>query len=307
MPNTAFCRLVLVATVLAFALPLTTSAQAGFHVGPDLSILETAPASVTAGQMVTFTVNVFNAGTTPVADASFHFSLPHNVSLEPTPVMPFGPWSCGGYWYGGLSYGNFGCFYHGAAVPPGGTFPSWYVTVQAATSGPFHVCSDVSIPVGPHDVNHINDQSCINGTVQPKPKSDLSVSVTGPGSVVSGLGANFAITVHNGGPSPVNAQSGITVTDMLPTSAVTGPVITVALGWNCTTAGLTVNCSYTGGAVSSGSNLPQIIIRTKAGVTGSHHNCATVAMTAGDDTVPGNNHGCVDFEVRLAQTGNSHM
>jgi uncharacterized repeat protein (TIGR01451 family) len=74
---------------------------------------------------------------------------------------------------------------------------------------------------------------------------DVAIRKVGGGVLTAGQTATFTLSGFNTGPSPVDASSGVVVTDILPGN-FGGPVAASGTNWNCSVAGLVVTCAYVG-------------------------------------------------------------
>ncbi len=91
-------------------------------------------------------------------------------------------------------------------------------------------------------------------------QSDLTVSQTGPGSVVAGATLTYSMTVTNGGPA---AATLVTATDVLPSGVAFVPAGSTP---GCVDNGGTVSCAL--GTLASGATTPVLIVaRTSAAGT----------------------------------------
>ena len=125
---------------------------------------------------------------------------------------------------------------------------------------------------------------------------DVGITKTVRGPVVSGQTATFTLSPYNVGPSPVNAGSGVTLTDTL-SAGFTGPVTASGGGWSCQVMGVTINCVYVGGPVGPGGAMGTITVTAK--VDGRVFvNCAEIGVKIGRDVNLANNRSCVEGPVK---------
>ena len=130
---------------------------------------------------------------------------------------------------------------------------------------------------------------------------NVGIDKKGPGPVAAGQSAMFGLYPYNVGPSPVDASTGVTVTDTLPAS-FTPPLSYTANGWSCATAGLTLTCHYTGGTVGAGQSLPPITVSAIARTQGGYSNCADVTIKP-KDANGRNDRSCIDGVVTPPKDG----
>lgn len=106
------------------------------------------------------------------------------------------------------------------------------------------------------------------------PAADRAISMTLQNPLQPSQISNYIIKVSNNGPLAEGGPT--TVVDVLPSSLIF--VSASGTGWNCSIAGQTLTCSYTG-TMASGATLPSITLRvtTAAAATGLINNSATVS------------------------------
>ncbi|HKR66692.1 MAG TPA: hypothetical protein VJZ00_23395, partial [Thermoanaerobaculia bacterium] len=106
--------------------------------------------------------------------------------------------------------------------------------------------------------------------------ADLSVTKTGPASVVSGGAISYTIVVNN---ASADSATSVTVTDTLP-AGHTG-ISASGTGWTCTVVGDTVTCALAT-ALATGNSTPITINANAPTSTGPITNIATVSSSSTD-------------------------
>ena len=267
----------------------------------DVGIRKTGPGPLSVGQTGTFTLGMINIGPSPVSAASgvvVTDILPSNFT---TPVTASG----GPNWTCTVTGLTVECHYVGPAVGPGQPLPPITITAVASKPGEDKNCARIGLTAGP-DVKPADNDSCIPVIITPGGKYDVAITKTGPGPLTVGQSGTFTLKPFNNGPSPVNAASGVTVTDTLPLN-FSLPVSIVAPGWTCNTSGpspTSVSCTYNGPAIGPNSPQPPIAITAASVSAGGYMNCADIALAAGADTSLANNHGCVEGGVQTVKQYN---
>lgn len=238
--------------------------------GADLSIVKTAPAILTAGQVATYTLVVRNAG--PGSAESVVISDPLPAGLEFIDAVGTG-WSCT------EEVGTVTCdrpaLAAGASAPP----ITLTVAVPEAAGPATAVVNTATVASDTPDPNPGDNTST---TSTPRAASaDLSITKTHEGDVVPGAPITYAIAVRNAGPS---VATGITVTDQLP--AALSFVSASGEDWTCTSA---VTCVFTG-SLSPGQSAPAITLVADVLATAGDAVANTATVGGNEpDPVPGNN------------------
>lgn len=231
-------------------------------VAADLSISKSDnPDPVVAGQTLTYTITVINAGPSDAANLAVTDTLPAGVAF----VSASGTdWSCG------HSGGVVTCTRASLAV---GSAPdiTITVTVDAGTSGP--LSNNVSVTSDTHDPD-TEDNSASESTAV-STSADLSITKTDSvDPVVAGNNLTYTITVSNAGPSDA---ANVVVTDTLPA----GVTFVSSTGCTESAAGGVPTCSL--GTVSAGGNKQYTVtVTVNAGTTGTITNSVSAASDTSD-------------------------
>lgn len=108
------------------------------------------------------------------------------------------------------------CSYFGPPVPAGGLMQPLTITAIAKGTGGYVNCASINVKAG-QDVRPRDNRGCVGGEIKPGEKGyDVGIRKTGPGPLMVGQTGTFTLNMINTGPSPVNAASGVAVTDILP-------------------------------------------------------------------------------------------
>jgi large repetitive protein len=162
----------------------------------DLGVTKTGPASIVAGQPITYSMVVTNAGPSSAAGVTLADPTPAGLTFVSSTCGPF-PCSLGT-----LAAGGVAAVSATYAVPPGYQAPDVIVntaTVSASTSDP----------------NPANNTA--SASTAESEQADVQVTKTGPASAIRGNQVTYTITVTNAGPS---TAAGVTLTDPTPPGLV---------------------------------------------------------------------------------------
>jgi uncharacterized repeat protein (TIGR01451 family) len=248
-----------------------------------------SPNPVTAGNNITFTDTVSNAGPATPLNPVFSSSVPANttfVSLAipagvTCPTIP----AVGGTGAISCCAGAGGVCTVGVAFPAGTSEPlPLVVKVNAGTASGTIITNTSSIAPTLNDVNPANNSSSASTVVGAPTQADVAIVKTAaPEPVDQGTNLTYTLQVSNNGPG---VAQGVAVSDPLPTQ-VTFVSVSSTQG-TCSQAGGTVSCSI--GTMSVG-GLVIITINTTASTFSSSttaSNTATVTSTTSDPN-PANN------------------
>jgi large repetitive protein len=267
----------------------TASVSSGVNVDADLSVVKAGPATVTAGDDITWTLTVTNNGpsddpaTITVVDV-----LPAEVVYDAPVGDPTGEWAC--VHDGATSGGTLTCTNPNGLV----TDETHVLTVNAGVlpdAGPAASSNAVSVSSPTTDTNPDNNNSTAPFTIV----DDVNVSVTkttvGADPVRAGETTSFRIDVTNDGPSTAD---NVVVTDTV-ASGMTIVSFAAPAGWTCDTGAAV--CST---AELAPSTTAQIVVNVTVAASvldgDTLTNTATVSTTSpGDD--PGDNSDSADVDV----------
>ena len=161
----------------------------------DLSVTKTGPATVVAGDDITYTITVQNAGPSAAADVQFEDLFPADLTF----VSTTGPCTA--------SPCSLGTLAAGATVSTQITF-TVPATYSAAT-----VANTARVSSSTVDPNESNNSSTTTATVNRNADVEIFKRLPPETSVLLGEDATFFVIVTNHGPAPA---TGIVVKDLLP-------------------------------------------------------------------------------------------
>ncbi|MEA2237452.1 MAG: hypothetical protein QOC81_2176 [Thermoanaerobaculia bacterium] len=181
----------------AYILTATVTAQSADLDADTLS----GPASVNAGQPLSYTINVGNNGPDPVSGTI--------TVVDTLPAGVTGATGGGVNWTCGLpSGGTITC----TAPGPLGVaqLPTLTFSMTAPANGGL-ITDSVTVSSGTNDPSPSNNSKSVNTNVIAQ--ADLSIGKTGPAGLTSGQNITYTVSVTNNGPS---ASAGVVVTDVTP-------------------------------------------------------------------------------------------
>ena len=251
---------------------------------PNGSVGETAnlvvgivdsPDPVVAGQPITYTVSVNNAGPNAATNVILNVTLPSGLKLQPGSLGTFSQ-------IGATVIGSIG------TIAAGATATAQIVVVPSLVGT---LTSSVKVSSDQQDTDAANNTANVSTTVNPA--ADLSIQMVSSGGPVNvGGGVAYTIIVTNQGPSPATA---VQITDALPPSLSFGffsggPAGTQAgnvLTWNLgtMTVGQTIAVSFIVGADAQGTftNSAQVSSATPDGVLSNNTVSAQIVVVPTSD------------------------
>ena len=268
-PGTVLTNTATVSSAAADPVPANNTATATADTGPrssSVTLTKTSPASMTAGETVTYTITATNAGpsdaTVVVATDTLDPRLSFVSSTPPGCTASAGVVTC-----------------------PLGTVPAGASRSVTLT---LLVASDT--PAGTIIANGATATSPDQPNIPPAPltpgppvqtSADLAVTKTGPGTVTAGATIDYTITLTNNGPSDV--LGGLTEFDTLPA----GVELVSTSGAPC--AGVPLHCDL-GNLPAGGVVTITVTVRLAPNVaTGtSHTNTVTVSSPTPDPDTANN-------------------
>ena len=260
----------------------------------DLSLTKTAaPATLVAGQPVTWTLVVTNDG--PSTARAVHLDDPLPDGLESATAAVSGGGSCA------VAAGVATC-----ELPELPAGASRTITIAGRVSASFtagSITNAASVAATTPDPDLTDNASAITSAVAAR--ADLQVDKTGPATVVAGDRISWTVVVTNAGPSDAQAAALVdTLPDNLVDPAASGP------GGPCPVTAGEVRCAL--GVVGAGTTATVTVTATvdPASTAAELVNTAR-ALTTTTDPVPGNNSAtsastvtrAADVEVVKALTG----
>jgi uncharacterized repeat protein (TIGR01451 family) len=236
------------------------------------------PTTIDPAAISVLTITVNNANAAAITVTSLTDSFPAGVTASATPNTST---TCGG---GSVTSTATSVSLTGGTVPASGSC-SFSIDTTASTPGASFVNT---IPAGALTTSAGSNAVAASATLSVRPEADLSLTKTGPATVVNGGAISYTVVISNAGPQAAN---GAQFSDSVP-AAITG------VGASCGGA--------TGGAVCgavavAGNNVTSTVTTLPAGATltitvtgtapqsGTFTNIARVVTPAGveDPTDPG--------------------
>ena len=233
----------------------TSSTISAVITSADVSITKTGPATVTAGQNITYTIQVANNGPSNAAGVSVSDTAPPGLTFVSNSGACTTAFPCS---LGTLNSGQTATItatYSTSASTPNGSSATNTATVSSTTI----------------DSNPGNNSSSTTATVTAS--ADVSIVKTGPTTITYGTNTNYQIVVTNAGPNPATS---VTVTDVIPGNESFVSVTTSQGSCSGTT---TVTCNL--GTLNSGGTVTiGLVVKINSGATAS--NTATVTSATPD-------------------------
>jgi uncharacterized repeat protein (TIGR01451 family) len=247
----------------------------------DLSITKTGPASVTAGEQFNYTLSVSNAGPDAAPAVTVTDSLPPGVS----DVSATGTgWNCS-------VTTTVTCTLAASLAAGPAAAPSITISVRAPATATT-LSNSASVSSAAPDLVSSNNTSTWQTSVLPlvpPPSADLSIIVTGPGSVNASAPFAYTLSVNNAGP---DAASSVSVSDTLPAGVTL--VSASGNGWSCSGT-TTVSCTRAGLATGAAPNITISVTAPAQG--GQISNSASVSSTTPDPNTANNTSAAVQTTV----------
>lgn len=238
----------------------------------DLGVTKNGPPTVTAGNDVTYTVAINNAGPSDAVSVSLTDTLPANLTFVSATQTSGPTFNCTGTstitctiaTFAANSSATFDFVAHVASSTPSGTSIANTATVTSATFDP-------------------SSPNTSTTTATTATSADVSVTKTGPAAVAPGTDITYNVTVANTGPSDA---ANVSLTDTAPTGT-TFVSVTQTSGptFNCT-GGATTTCTIASLAANASATF-QFVMHVDPTTTGTISNTANVTSTTADPT-PGN-------------------
>jgi uncharacterized repeat protein (TIGR01451 family) len=246
----------------------------------DLSVTKTGPATVGAGNNITYTVTVMNGGPNDAQSVTLSDALPPGTTFV-SEAQTAGPaFTCTNPAVGGT--GAVSCTLTTLANGASATFTIVY-KVGASVSNGTTITNTANVTSTTPDPNSANNTSSSTSTVTNS--ADVSVTKTGPATINAGNNITYTVSVMNSGPN--DAQS-VTLTDALPAGTTfVSETQTSGPAFNCTNpaVGGTGSVSCTLATLANGASASFTIVY-KVGATVANGstitNTATVSSTTND-------------------------
>jgi len=258
----------------------------------DISVTDTAsPNPVSAGQNITYSQTVTNAG--PAAAAST-ITLTEALPTNTTFVSLTGPagWTC-------TSAAPYTCSIASLAANSTANF-TFVVTVNTTVTSGSTITDTASVTCLASDPNCANNSA--TASVYVGNSADLSITnIASPVPVQAGNNITYTQVVTNAGPS---AASATTLTENTPANT-TFQSITIPSGWSCTypTVGGTgaINCTNSSFAVGSANFTIAVAVASSTTAGTAINDTATVSSTTADPNSANNTATAADVVALSTQ------
>lgn len=242
----------------------------------DLSVTKSGPATVTAGENVTYTITVTNDGPTDASSVSLTDSLPPELTFVSMTQTSGPTFNCSGTT----------CTIATLPLDATATF-SLVAQVASSLTGASPVSNTANVSAATGDPVSPNNMSMTSAAVTRN--ADMSAMKSGPPTVIAGTNITYTVTVRNDGPSDAFDAS---MSDTLPpgttfvsSEQTSGPVFTCVEPPVGGTG--TITCSIPS-LVADAPAVFSIVLNVSPGTTGSITNPASAGSTTAD-LMPGNN------------------
>jgi uncharacterized repeat protein (TIGR01451 family) len=272
----------------------------------DLSVTNVAtPVPVQAGNNITYTQVVTNAGPSTATSASFTEMTPANTTFQSI-TSPAG-WTCITPAVNGT--GSITC--NDPSFAPGSGSFTLAVKVNAGTAAGTAVNDTVSVSSSTTDPNSANNSATAADVVALATQADLVVTnAAAPGSVSAGSNVTYTQTVTNNGPAA--ATTGMTFTQTTPPNT-TFQSITPPAGWTCGTVPAvggtgTITCTDGGSLAVGSANTASftLVLQVTAGTPSGTNITDTATATAGN-VVPSITTNAASATVVVANANSADM
>ncbi|HEY0160209.1 MAG TPA: hypothetical protein VGF28_23185 [Thermoanaerobaculia bacterium] len=243
-------------------------ASTGFLVtSVDVSVTKSGPASVFAGENVTYSIVVANTSANPAFTIQLSDTIPDGATFVSLTQQNGPPASCTQQEEG--SIGTITC-YLGLGSNQSATFR----LVVNAGAGTTLLTNTATVRSEEFDVDLSDNEDSVDTTVVPS--ADLSVSKSGPASRAAGELITYTISAANGGPS--DAEN-VTLSDLIPAQTTfvsfdqtSGPAFTCDDTVSCTIATLAASETATF----------ELVVRSDPGASGTVENTASISSATHD-------------------------
>ncbi len=240
----------------------------------DLSVTNTpSPVPVQAGNNITYTQVVNNAGPSTASSVTLTETAPANTTF----VSLTGPagWTC--------TPATLTCTNPSLAASTPATI-TYVVTVTAGTAAGTAINETASVSSAVSDPNTANNSVTAADVVATATQSDLvATNSASPTSVAPGSNVTYTQGVTNNGPAATN--TGMTLTETTPPNT-TFQSITTPAGWSCVTPSVggtgTITCTDSGSLGSNASASFSLVLQVISGAPSGTNITDTVTASAGN-------------------------
>lgn len=248
--------------------PNNNSSNAQTTVTTQFDIVPTknGPATIIAGNDITYTISVTNNGPSDAQNVSFTDATPASTTF--VSLVQAAGWSCTKPAAGGT--GTITCSTATLAV---GATANFTLTLHVASSAGNGTTISNSVNLQPPDANASNNFVTSNAVVSHS--NDLAITKNGPATVSAGGNISYTIAASNNGPSDA---SQVSITDSTPANTTFSSIV-VPAGWSCTTpavgSGGAITCTISNWTAGASANFT-----LNLAVSPSAPNASTIANTA---------------------------
>ncbi|MFN8168623.1 MAG: hypothetical protein U0S36_07540 [Candidatus Nanopelagicales bacterium] len=247
----------------------TASSTATVTASADLSITKAGPPTVDASGTVTYTLVVRNAGPSDAASVVVTDTLPAGVAFGSATGSG---WTC-------TATGDVSVSCALPSLAAGATASTITVVVTAPAQGG-SLTNTATVSSATADPDLANNTSSVTTGVGAL--ADLSITKSGPATVVAGGSVAYLLAVANAGPSDA---ADVTVTDTLPAGLVL--VSATGSGWSCAAVASTVTCTRP--SLATGTSAPLVtVVATAPDQPATLVNTAAVTSTTADPDTSNN-------------------
>jgi uncharacterized repeat protein (TIGR01451 family) len=252
----------------------------------DVQVTKSGPATVVAGQDLTYTITLSNGGTDAATNTTITDVLPAGTTFVSLTQNAGGS----GFTTTTPAVGSGGTITISNPSLAVGQVATYTLVVRVPSNfTPGTLNNTASATSLTPDINTANNTSMVSTTVLTQ--ADLSVSKTGPASVIPGQTATYTITFSNTGPS--DAQT-VSITDALPAGTTF-----VSLTQNAGGSGFTMTTPTVGSGgtvtISNPTLVPgqvatfTLVVLVNPSLTSADLSNSATATSATTDPTPGNN------------------
>jgi len=254
----------------------------------DLAVTKTGPATVTAGNNISYDVTVTNNGLSDAQSVSLTDATPAGTTFASANQTTGPAFSCSTPAVGGT--GNVVCT---IATLTAGTSATFTIadSVPIATAVGTTITNTATVASTTSDSNTANNTSTSTATVAGG-AVDLSITKTpSPPPYGTRLPITYSINVQNAGPAAANS---VTVTDVIPPGTT---FVSATPSQGTCSGSATVTCSL--GTIASGGSATIALLLTLPSTPGTVSNTATVS-SSNTDTNAANNSATTTITVENA-------
>ena len=232
----------------------------------DLSVTKTAAPTVVAGNDLSYTITVANAGPDPAANVHFDDMLPSSTTFVSLQQNSGPSASCVTPAVGAI--GMVSCGIDELLQNASATF-----TLVVHVGNASALTNSATATTDSFDSDPSNDTGSVDTVVTPS--ADLAVVKSGPATIAAGTDITYTVTATNSGPT---AAFDVTLADTTPAGTTfVSATQTSGPAFNCAGPGCTLVIFPAGSTATF-----TFVFHVPPGATGSVVNTATIAAASGD-------------------------